>query len=86
VRAVLVAAWPRPVPLELLARRSRQPTGLLLAAVTRARVCGVLAEGPDGLRLRRAPTPEVRARLDSTTAGENAGRHGDPSGMPEERG
>lgn len=57
VRAVLVDAWPRPVPLELLARRSGQPTGVLLAAVTRARVLGVLAEGPEGLRLRRAPAP-----------------------------
>jgi DNA processing protein len=55
VTAVLVAAWPRPVRLDDLAARTGRSVGALLAATTRARVVGVLAEGPDGVRLRRAP-------------------------------
>ena len=55
VAAVLAAAWPRPVRLDDLAVRTGRSVGTLLAATTRARVVGVLAEGPDGVRLRRAP-------------------------------
>lgn len=55
VAAVLAAAWPRPVRLDDLAVRTGRSVGTVLAATTRARVVGVLAEGPDGVRLRRAP-------------------------------
>ena len=54
--AALVAAWPRPVRLEDLARQAQLPVGGLLAALTRARVNGEVAEAADGIRLRRAPT------------------------------
>jgi DNA processing protein len=53
--AVLQAAWPRAVSLEDLAGRSSVPVGALLAAVTRARLAGELAEDASGVRLRRAP-------------------------------
>lgn len=55
VAAILVASWPRPVRIDDLALRTGRSVGVLLAATTRARVLGVLAEGPDGVRLRRAP-------------------------------
>lgn len=55
VHAVLVDAWPRPVRLEDLARAAKVPVGGLLAALTRARVNGEVAEAADGIRLRRAP-------------------------------
>lgn len=55
VRDVLVAAWPRPVTLETLARDSDTATGVLLAALTRARVAGEVAQGPSGVVLRRSP-------------------------------
>lgn len=55
VRDVLVAAWPRPVTLEALARDSDTATGVLLAALTRARVAGEVAQGPSGVVLRRSP-------------------------------
>lgn len=55
VRAVLAAAWPRPVALEELARRSGVAAGALLAALTRARVVGEIAQSVDGATLRRAP-------------------------------
>ncbi len=55
VRDVLEAAWPRPVALESLARDSQTPTGVLLAALTRARVSGEVAQGPSGVVLRRVP-------------------------------
>jgi DNA processing protein len=55
VRAALVHAWPRPVGLETLARDAGVPTGTLLAALTRARVAGEVAQGPAGAVLRRAP-------------------------------
>lgn len=59
VHAALVRAWPRPVRLEDLARTAQVPVGGLLAALTRARVNGEVAEGADGIRLRRAP-PDPR--------------------------
>ena len=52
---LLVAAWPRPVPVDALAAAADVPAGTLLGALTRARVDGVLAQGPEGVRLRRAP-------------------------------
>jgi DNA processing protein len=55
VHDALVAAWPRPVRVDDLAARTSCALPTLLAAITRARVAGVLAEGVDGVRLRRAP-------------------------------
>lgn len=55
VRDVLVRAWPRPVTLEALSRDSGTATGVLLAALTRARVAGEVAQGPSGVVLRRSP-------------------------------
>lgn len=55
VRELLVAAWPRPVRVDDLAAASGRPTGALLATLTQARVAGELAEGSDGVRLRRMP-------------------------------
>lgn len=52
---VLAATWPRPVRLEDLAQSAGIPAGRLLAALTRARVNGEVADTPDGIRLRRAP-------------------------------
>jgi DNA processing protein len=51
----LAQAWPRPLRLEMLATRCGLPAPRLLAQLTRARIAGEIAEGPDGLRLRRAP-------------------------------
>jgi DNA processing protein len=51
----LRAAWPRPLRLEQLVERTGLPSARLLAAVTRARAAGELAEGAEGVRLRRAP-------------------------------
>lgn len=55
VRTCLAAAWPRPVDIDTLARRAELSTGALLAALTRARVAGEVAQGPDGAVLRRRP-------------------------------
>ncbi len=55
VRACLDAAWPRPVDIDTLARRAELSTGSLLAALTRGRVAGEVAQGPDGAVLRRRP-------------------------------
>jgi DNA processing protein len=55
VHAALVAAWPRPLRIDELATSTGCALPTLLAAVTRARVAGILAEGVDGVRLRRAP-------------------------------
>jgi DNA processing protein len=52
----LRAAWPRPLRVEDLAAASGVAPAAVLAAVTRARVAGELADGPDGVRLRRAPS------------------------------
>lgn len=57
VRRALVTAWPRPVPVEDLARNAGLATGALLAALTRARVAGEVAQGPAGVVLRRDPGP-----------------------------
>jgi hypothetical protein len=43
------------VRLETLATDSATPPARLLAQLTRARIAGEIADGPDGIRLRRAP-------------------------------
>ena len=55
VHRELAASWPRAVRLQDLAARAGQPVGSLLAALTRAKVAGEVAESADGLVLRRAP-------------------------------
>ncbi len=55
VHRVLAGAWPRPLPVDDLAAASGLPAALLLAALTRAQLVGEVAEGPDGVRLRRRP-------------------------------
>jgi DNA processing protein len=55
VHALLAARWPRPVRIDDLARTTDRAVGPLLAAITRARVAGEVADGSDGIRLRRAP-------------------------------
>jgi DNA processing protein len=55
VHALLAARWPRPVRIDDLARTTGRAIGPLLAAVTRARVAGEVADGAEGIRLRRAP-------------------------------
>jgi DNA processing protein len=57
VAGALAAAWPRPVSVDELARRSGEPPGALLAALTRARLAGEVEELHDGVRLTR---PSVR--------------------------
>ncbi|MFA9431288.1 DNA-processing protein DprA [Egicoccus sp. AB-alg2] len=52
---VLAESWPRPVRTDDLARLADLPPGRLLAALTRARVAGVVAESAEGVRLRRPP-------------------------------
>lgn len=55
VHALLAARWPRPVRIDDLARGTGRAIGPLLAGITRARVAGEVADGSDGIRLRRAP-------------------------------
>lgn len=55
ILAALKGAWPRPVRIDELARTTDVTPSRILAAVTRARVAGELAESPEGVRLRRAP-------------------------------
>ena len=55
VEKVLRNAWPRPVRLDDLAAATSTPVTLLLGAVSRAHAAGEIAEGVDGVRLRRAP-------------------------------
>ncbi|HEV2785846.1 MAG TPA: DNA-processing protein DprA, partial [Solirubrobacteraceae bacterium] len=55
VRAILEAAWPRPVRPADLAREAQLEVARLLGAVTRARVAGEVAESLEGVRLTRAP-------------------------------
>jgi DNA processing protein len=51
----LAVSWPRAIRVEDLALRAGLPVPPLLAALTRAKVAGEVAEGSDGIRLRRAP-------------------------------
>jgi DNA processing protein len=55
VHRVLATAWPRPVPVEALARDTGLDVAALMACITRARVAGELAQGPSGVVLRRSP-------------------------------
>ena len=55
VAAVLARAWPRPLRPDQIADRAGVGIGTVLAAVTRARVAGVVAASAEGVRLRRAP-------------------------------
>jgi DNA processing protein len=60
VHDALAAAWPRPLRIDELAARTGCAPATLLAAVTRARVAGYLAESVEGVRLRRAPSAGQR--------------------------
>jgi DNA processing protein len=55
VAAVLAAAWPRPLRPDQVADRAGVGVGTVMAAVTRARVAGVVAASAEGIRLTRAP-------------------------------
>lgn len=55
VRSELARRWPRAVRVGDLAASTHLPTAELLAALTRARVAGEVAEGVEGVRLTRAP-------------------------------
>lgn len=55
VAAVLAAAWPRPLRPDQVADRADVAVGTVMAAVTRARVAGVVAASAEGIRLTRAP-------------------------------
>ncbi|MEX2504144.1 MAG: DNA-processing protein DprA [Egicoccus sp.] len=55
VQRELERAWPRPLRVDDLAARAALSPGRLLAALTRARVMGVIAESAEGVRLRHAP-------------------------------
>lgn len=55
VRAELARRWPRPVRTDDLSAATGIPVGSLLAAVTRAQIAGEVVDGPEGLRLTRAP-------------------------------
>ncbi|MFA9444738.1 DNA-processing protein DprA [Egicoccus sp. AB-alg6-2] len=59
VHDVLARSWPRPVRVDVLADRCGLAPGRLLAALTRARVAGLVAESADGVRLRRPPAGDV---------------------------
>ncbi len=51
----LTARWPRPIRIDDLAAVTGVGVGPLLAALTRARIAGEIAEGAEGIRLTRAP-------------------------------
>lgn len=53
VRRELVRRWPRPVRVDVLAEACGEPVARLLAALTRARIAGEVADGPDGVRVTR---------------------------------
>lgn len=57
VAAALTERWPRPVSLDDLAAASGTATGSLLAALTRARMAGTIAQSAEGIVLRRQPSP-----------------------------
>jgi DNA processing protein len=54
IRSVLAGAWPRALHVDEVALRSGVPASQVLAALTRARIAGEVAEDLDGVRLRRA--------------------------------
>lgn len=55
MREELAARWPRPVRVERLAQVADVGIGGALAAITRARIAGEVAESPEGVRLRQQP-------------------------------
>ncbi len=55
VHAVLAAAWPRAVPVDVLLERAGVGAGAVLAALTRAQIAGEISEGPEGVVLQRRP-------------------------------
>lgn len=55
MREELAARWPRPVRVERLAQVAEIGIGGALAAITRARIAGEVAESPEGVRLREQP-------------------------------
>jgi DNA processing protein len=55
---ILASAFPRPVPVDDLARKAGIPTGTLLAVLTQARLAGLVASDAAGVRLRRRPAPD----------------------------
>jgi DNA processing protein len=57
---VLSSAWPRGVTLDELVHVTDDGTAALLAALTRARVAGVVEDVTGGVRLRRHPPARVR--------------------------
>jgi predicted Rossmann fold nucleotide-binding protein DprA/Smf involved in DNA uptake len=59
VASALSQRWPRPIPLDDLAEVSGTPTGALLAALTRARMAGTIAQTAEGIVLRRQPSPRA---------------------------
>lgn len=61
VAAALSQRWPRPIALDDLAEVSGTPTGALLAALTRARMAGTIAQTAEGIVLRRQPSPRQTA-------------------------
>ncbi len=56
VHAVLAERWPRPIRSEALAEMAGIAAPTLLAALTRARIAGEIAESMEGVRLVRAPS------------------------------
>lgn len=61
VAAALSQRWPRPIALDDLAEVSGTATGALLAALTRARMAGTIAQTAEGIVLRRQPSPRQTA-------------------------
>jgi DNA processing protein len=59
VATALTEHWPRPVAIDDLATLSGTSTGALLAALTRARMAGVIAQTGEGIVLRRQPSARV---------------------------
>lgn len=55
VRAELARRWPRPVRVDDLAAAAGVAVAGVLAAVTRGQIAGEVVDGPEGLRLSRAP-------------------------------
>ena len=59
VASALSQRWPRPIALDDLAEVSGIATGALLAALTRARLAGTIAQTAEGIVLRRQPSPRA---------------------------
>jgi DNA processing protein len=55
LRTELERAWPRPVRVDQVAASAGLAPAVVLAALTRARAAGEVAESTEGVRLRRSP-------------------------------